>query len=161
MKILTSLLLASLAASCATPHERGEHGEHVMSEASPALPLGSFSVSLAVKDIAASHAFYKKLGFEKVLGGEGQNWLILRLGTTTIGLFQGLFENNIMTFNPGWNAQAQPVAEFEDVRDLQARFEAAGVTLMTRADPASTGPANFTLADPDGNMILFDQHVPR
>jgi catechol 2,3-dioxygenase-like lactoylglutathione lyase family enzyme len=124
------------------------------------LPLGAFSVSLSVKDIAASRAFYEKLGFQVVLGQQQQNWLILRSGTTTIGLYQGLFEGNLMTFNPGWDAQAQPLESFVDVRDLQRKLEAEGIVPTTRADTDSTGPASFTLADPDGNVILFDQHVP-
>lgn len=125
------------------------------------MQLGAFSISLAVKDLAASQAFYEKLGFVQVLGEAAQNWLILRNGTTTIGLFQGMFPNNIMTFNPGWDAEAQPLSEFEDVRDLQQRLEAAGIELTTRADTAGDGPAHLTLADPDGNVILLDQHVPR
>jgi lactoylglutathione lyase len=125
------------------------------------MQLGAFSISLAVKDLAASQAFYEKLGFVQVLGEAAQNWLILRNGTTTIGLFQGMFPNNIMTFNPGWDAEAQPLSEFEDVRDLQQRLEAAGIELTTRADTSGDGPAHLTLADPDGNVILLDQHVPR
>jgi catechol 2,3-dioxygenase-like lactoylglutathione lyase family enzyme len=123
--------------------------------------LGAFSVSLAVKDLAKSRGFYESLGFEVVFGAAEQNWLILRNGTTTIGLFKGMLPGNSMTFNPGWDAQAKALATFTDVRELQRRFEARGVKLTTRADEASTGPAHFTLADPDGNMILFDQHVPR
>ena len=125
------------------------------------MQLGAFSVSLAVKDLQASLAFYQKLGFVKTGGDAAQNWLILRNGTTTIGLFQGMFPNNIMTFNPGWDSNAQPLATFEDARDLQRRLEQAGVELSSRTDLSSTGPASLTMSDPDGNMILIDQHVPR
>ena len=125
-----------------------------------AMDLGAFSISLSVKDLAASRAFYEKLGFASVMGEPQQNWLILRNGTTTIGLFQGLFEGNILTFNPGWSPLAEPVQKFEDVRSLAARLEAAGVELATRPEPNSTGPASFVLVDPDGNTILVDQHVP-
>lgn len=128
--------------------------------ASP-LELGAFSVSLAVKDIAASRAFYETLGFAVVMGKQEQKWLILRNGTTTIGLFQGFFEKNGLTFNPGWDAQAKPLAAFEDVRDIQVRLKDAGLTLTTEADEDSTGPASCSLLDPDGNSVLFDQHVPK
>ena len=121
--------------------------------------LGAFSVSLAVKDIAASRAFYGKLGFEPAGGNPAQGWQILRNGDHVIGLFQGMFPNNILTFNPGWNQQATAVAKFTDVRELQARLKQAGLTLATEADVASTGPASLVLVDPDGNQILIDQHV--
>ena len=122
------------------------------------MKLGAFSVSLAVKDITASAAFYRKLGFSDLGGDIAQNWLILQNGDTTIGLFQGMFEGNILTFNPGWNAQAQPLDDFTDIRDIQKDLKAAGITLTSEADEATTGPASFTLTDPDGNAILFDQH---
>lgn len=121
--------------------------------------LGAFSVSLAVKDIAASRAFYEKLGFKPVLGNEKENWLIMRNGNTTIGLFQGMFERNMLTFNPGWNAQAEPVEEFDDVREIQTRLKTSRMALMSEADHATTGPASIMLTDPDGNPILIDQHV--
>ena len=121
--------------------------------------LGNFSVSLAVKDIAASRDFYEKLGFA-VFGGEAaQGWLILKNGDHVIGLFQGMFEKNILTFNPGWDQNAQKLASFTDVRDLQRRFKAEGVELVQEADESTTGPASFMAVDPDGNTILFDQHV--
>jgi lactoylglutathione lyase len=123
------------------------------------MKLGAFSVSLAVKDLAASHAFYTKLGFEQVMGNPNQNWLILRNGDTTIGLFQGMFERNMLTFNPGWNSQAKPLEGFEDVRAIQKALKASGLTLTSEADEAATGPASLTLIDPDGNPILIDQHV--
>lgn len=125
----------------------------------PNLDLGAFSVSLAVKDIATSAAFYKKLGFERTMGDPAQNWLILRNGEHVIGLFQGLFPKNVMTFNPGWTQQATPSGSFVDVRELQRRLEAEGLELTTRADENGTGPASFTLNDPDGNPIFIDQHV--
>jgi catechol 2,3-dioxygenase-like lactoylglutathione lyase family enzyme len=132
-------------------------------EASPKkgsnMNLGAFSVSLAVKDIAASRAFYEKLGFKHVLGDQAQNWLILRNGETTIGLFQGMFERNAFTFNPGWNSQAQPLKDFEDVREIQRSLRASGLTLTSEADESTTGPASLSLIDPDGNPILIDQHV--
>lgn len=123
------------------------------------MKLGAFSISLAVKDIAASRAFYEKLGFKQVLGDAAQNWLILRNGETTIGLFQGMFERNTLTFNPGWNSHAQPLKEFEDVRKIQRQLKASGVPLTTEADESTTGPASLMLIDPDGNPILIDQHV--
>ena len=123
------------------------------------MPLGAFSVSLAVKDLAASRAFYEKLGFEAVLGEPGQGWQIMRSGTTTIGLFEGMFERNILTFNPGWDADAQPLDDYTDVRELQRRLEAAGIEFESRADESTTGPASFVIVDPDGNPILVDQHV--
>ena len=122
------------------------------------MDLGTFSVSLAVKDLSASLAFYAKLGFEVPPGMAFDNWAIVRNGPVTIGLFQGMFEQNILTFNPGWDAAAQPTESFTDVRVLQAQLEGAGVTLQTRADPESTGPASFVVVDPDGNPILVDQH---
>ncbi|HEU4830109.1 MAG TPA: VOC family protein [Gemmatimonadales bacterium] len=119
--------------------------------------LGAFSVSLAVKDIETSKRFYEKLGF-KALGG-GEKWQILRNGDHTIGIFQGMFEKNILTFNPGWNKEAQPVGPFTDVRELQRALKASGVDLRTEVDETTTGPGYFMLSDPDGNEILVDQHV--
>ena len=116
-------------------------------------------VSLAVRDIAASQAFYEALGFAVVLGDAAQHWLILRNGSVTIGLFQGMFERNLLTFNPGWDAQAQPADGFVDVREHQRRFKAAGLPFAAEADSAGSGPARFMLIDPDGNPILVDQHV--
>ncbi len=124
-----------------------------------AMPLGAFSVSLAVKDIKASEAFYTKLGFQHIMGKLEQNWLILRNGDTTIGLFQGMFASNVMTFNPGWDAHNQPLEDFLDIRELQSKLKKAGVPLTSEADANSNGPASMSLADPDGNVILFDQHV--
>lgn len=122
------------------------------------MDLGAFSVSLAVKDLAASRAFYEKLGFEQLGGEPTQNWLILKNGQTVIGLFQGMFPNNILTFNPGWDQSAQNTASFTDVRELQARLIEQGIEPVTKAAPDTTGPASFVLVDPDGNSILVDQH---
>lgn len=121
--------------------------------------LGNFSVSLAVKDIAASKDFYEKFGFQVFAGDQAQNWLILKNGDHVIGLFQGMFEKNILTFNPGWDSNAQKLAEFTDVRELQRQLKAKGVQLMSEADESTTGPASFVAVDPDGNPILVDQHV--
>jgi catechol 2,3-dioxygenase-like lactoylglutathione lyase family enzyme len=121
--------------------------------------LGAFSVSLAVKDLTASQAFYQKLGFETIGGNAAHRWLILRNGRVTIGLFQGMFEKNILTFNPGWDETCQTVDGFTDVREHQRRLKASGLTLMTEANEQTTGPASCMLVDPDGNPILIDQHV--
>jgi catechol 2,3-dioxygenase-like lactoylglutathione lyase family enzyme len=123
------------------------------------MELGAFSVSLAVKDIAASRAFYEKFGFVPFAGDADQGWLMLRNGRHVIGLFQGMFEKNILTFNPGWDQNAAPLDDFTDIRALQRRQKAAGVMLTTEADESTTGPASFTALDPDGNPILVDQHV--
>ena len=123
------------------------------------MDLGAFSISLAVKDLAASHAFYEKLGFEQVGGDPTQSWLILRNGETTIGLFQGMFERNMLTFNPGWTSQAETLEVFEDVRQIQQSIKAKGLALTSEADESTTGPASLVVIDPDGNPILIDQHV--
>ena len=123
------------------------------------MKLGNFSVSLAVKDIEASKVFYEKLGFTVFMGNQSQNWLIMKNGDHAIGLFQGMFDKNILTFNPGWNSDAQPLSEFTDVRELQRQLKAIGVDMITEADESSAGPASFMIADPDGNTILVDQHV--
>ncbi len=123
------------------------------------MDLGAFSISLAVADLAASRAFYANLGFEVVGGDETQNWLILRNGSHTIGLFHGMFDKNILTFNPGWDQHANRLEVFTDVRELQAQLKAQGLELLDEADVASTGPASFMVLDPDGNPILLDQHV--
>jgi lactoylglutathione lyase len=125
----------------------------------PNLDLGAFSMSLAVKDLAASREFYGKLGFAPT-AGDGVSWQVLRNGDHVIGLFQGMFPRNMLTFNPGWNQQAQPVAPFTDVRGLQALLQQRGLKLDATADAAGTGPASVVLTDPDGNPILIDQHVP-
>ena len=124
------------------------------------LDLGNFSVSLAVKDIKASKAFYEKLGFTEVSGKREQNWIVLQSGNARIGLFQGMFDKNLMTFNPGWTKDKETPADFKDVRDLQRTFKERGITPAPAADESTTGPAFFMIKDPDGNTLLFDQHVP-
>ena len=123
------------------------------------MELGAFSISLAVKDIEASRAFYQKFGFKEFAGDASQNWLILKNGDHAIGLFQGMFEKNILTFNPGWDSNATTLGAFDDVRELQRQLKAQGVQLTSEADETTTGPASFTAVDPDGNPILVDQHV--
>jgi lactoylglutathione lyase len=124
-----------------------------------AMTLGNFSVSLAVKDLEASLAFYQKLGFESIAGAAAQKWLILRNGNATIGLFQGHFEHNTLTFNPGWDSAGKTLAEFTDVRELQRRLKLAGIVPAPAADESTKGPAFMMVIDPDGNPILIDQHV--
>lgn len=123
------------------------------------MKLGAFSISLNVKDIHVSFDFYQKLGFEKFGGDIDQNWLILKNGDTLIGLFQGMFEKNCLTFNPGWDGDAQPLADFTDVREIQKQVKANGLAPIEEADESTTGPAHLILADPDGNPILIDQHL--
>ena len=123
------------------------------------MDLGAFSLSLAVKDIEASRAFYEKLGFEIFGGDASQNWLIMKNGDHVIGPFQGMFEKNMLTYNPGWDMNAQALDSFTDVRELQRELKRRGVALISEADESTEGPASVTLMDPDGNPILLDQHV--
>lgn len=123
------------------------------------MDLGVFSVSLTVKDIHKSKSFYEKLGFSVFGGDITQNWLIMKNDDAVIGLFQGMFEKNILTFNPGWNSNAEKLNSFTDVRDIQGQLKRKGITLDTEADESSSGPASFIVVDPDGNPILVDQHV--
>jgi catechol 2,3-dioxygenase-like lactoylglutathione lyase family enzyme len=123
--------------------------------------LGNFSVSLAVQDLHRSRAFYEKLGFRAIGGDPARNWLILQTETCTIGLFQGMFEKNTLTFNPGWDRAGNTLPDFDDVRDIQKSLKGLGLPLVMQADESSTGPAHLLLLDPDGNPILIDQHVPR
>jgi lactoylglutathione lyase len=123
------------------------------------MELGAFSVSLAVKDIEASRSFYETFGFRAFFGEVSQNWLIMKNGDHVIGLFQGMFERNALTFNPGWDSNAQPLASFTDIRDLQRQLKAQGVQFQQEADESTTGPASFIAVDPDGNPIIVDQHV--
>lgn len=153
MKILVHALAALSLAACASLDSREP------STPPATMNLGAFSVSLAVKDLAASRAFYEKLGFTQAGGDPDQNWLILRNGTTTIGLFQGMFDRNLMTFNPGWSWEAKPLEEYTDIRELQRDLKAAGMEFTSEADESTSGPAHFMLLDPDGNPILVDQHV--
>lgn len=122
------------------------------------MQLGAFSISLAVKEIAASKVFYEKLGFSVFGGDINQNWLIMKNGDSIIGLFQGMFDKNIMTFNPGWDQNAKELQEFLDVRQIQQELKSKGMNLDTEADESNTGPAYIALTDPDGNSILIDQH---
>jgi predicted enzyme related to lactoylglutathione lyase len=124
------------------------------------LELGNFSVSLAVKDIKASMAFYQKLDFKQVGGNLEQKWVVLQNGTARIGLFQGMFEKNILTFNPGWTKNKETLTDFQDVRELQRALKARGLTIAPEVDVTTKGPAYFEVTDPDGNTLLIDQHVP-
>jgi catechol 2,3-dioxygenase-like lactoylglutathione lyase family enzyme len=159
MNALTTLTLAGALALTAIAGATANQSTQAKEQAS--MELGVFSVSLAVKDIQASKAFYEKLDFKEVGGVLEQNWVVLQNGTTTIGLFQGMFEGNILTFNPGWTKDKQALPDFLDVRELQALLKERGVTMVTEADESTDGPASFVTADPDGNTIYFDQHVPR
>ena len=123
------------------------------------MDLGTFSISLAVKDIGASKEFYEKLGFEVFGGDASQNWLIMKNGDHAIGLFQGMFEKNTLTFNPGWNSDARELDTYTDVRELQRQLKERGVELISEADESTSGPASFIAVEPDGNPILVDQHV--
>jgi len=123
------------------------------------MQLGAFSISLAVSNLASSETFYSKLGFARIAGDPDDDYLILRNGTTTIGLFEGMFERNMLTFNPGWTEDCEALDSYTDVRELQAGLEELGVEMTVRADPDGAGPASFVIEDPDGNPILIDQHV--
>jgi len=160
MNTLTSLALAGSFTLAALAGTSTQDSQPTEPEQEQTMQLGNFSVSLAVKDIKASKAFYEKLDFKEVGGKLEQNWLVLQNGTTTIGLFQGMFEKNIMTFNPGWDKDKQTLKEFQDVRELQRIMKERGLEFATEADESTTGPASIILVDPDGNSILIDQHVP-
>lgn len=123
--------------------------------------LGAFSVSLAVRDLEASRAFYAVLGFAPVAGAPDKGWLILRNGDCTLGLFQGMFPKNMLTFNPGWRSEGEALTDFEDIRAIQARLQAAGIEIAQPTDPEGTGPASLTVMDPDGTPVFLDQHVPK
>jgi catechol 2,3-dioxygenase-like lactoylglutathione lyase family enzyme len=123
--------------------------------------LGNFSVSLAVKDLGVSREFYEKLGFRVIAGSPAQRYLILQNDASTIGIFQGMFDKNILTYNPGWDRSCNTLADFDDVRDIQKHLIARGITPVATADETSTGPASLVIVDPDGNSILIDQHVPK
>lgn len=123
------------------------------------MQLGAFSISLAVKDLGASKSFYEKLGFTKFAGDEAQNWLIMKNGSHAIGLFQGMFENNILTFNPGWDQDCNHLESFTDVREIQKTLKGHGIPIVNEADETTSGPASCVVTDPDGNAILIDQHV--
>jgi len=123
------------------------------------MKLGAFSISLSVKDLSKSKAFYENLGFEVFAGDMGKNYLIMKNESSLIGLFQGMFENNIITFNPGWDANANKLDSFDDVRTIQKHLKEKGISPISEADESTTGPASFMVADPDGNIVLIDQHV--
>ena len=125
----------------------------------PSMQLGAFSISLTVKDLGASRKFYEQFGFKEFGGNASKNWLIMKNGDAIIGLFQGVFEKNILTFNPGWDSNAKKLPAFTDVRELQRRLKAQGVKMVSEANESTTGPASFIAVDPDGNPILVDQHV--
>jgi lactoylglutathione lyase len=164
MNLLTTLCLASalaLAAFAAVPQSETHKDETTHSKEINAMKLGNFSVSLAVKDLKKSKAFYEKIDFKEVGGKLELNYLIMQNGTTTIGLFQGMFEENILTFNPGWNKDKETLKQFDDVRAIQSRLKERGLKLALEADADTDGPAHFVLQDPDGNQIMFDQHVPK
>ena len=157
MKALTRTLagaLASIAIVATTTTPSAETKEK------KGMELGNFSVSLTVKDIKASKAFYEKLDFKEVGGKLEENWIVLQNGNARIGLFQGMFDKNIMTFNPGWTKDKESLKDFQDVRELQRTLKARGITMAPEADETTEGPAHFMVTDPDGNPLLFDQHVP-
>ncbi len=156
MKLIHAIVVIAAVATAATPFSGASNEQR-----EPPMELGAFSVSLSVKDLETSRAFYEKLGFSHLGGDMAQNYLILQNGTTTIGLFQGMFEGNILTFNPGWDHTASALERFQDVRDIQRELKSQGVELETAADESTDGPASVVLVDPDGNNILLDQHVPR
>ncbi len=130
-----------------------------MRESEHPMQLGNFSISLAVKDLQASRDFYEKFGFVALGGDPSKGWLILKNGDHVIGLFQGMFEKNMLTFNPGWDSNAQTLSSYTDIRELQRQLKRKGVKLVTEADETTTGPAHFIAVDPDGNPILVDQHI--
>jgi lactoylglutathione lyase len=140
-------------------HGAGYASDYVQRFEETDMQLGNFSVSLAVKDIHASKAFYEKLGFSQFMGDLAQNWVIMKNGDHVIGLFQGMFEKNLLTFNPGWDSNAQPLDSFMDVRQIQQSLKEQGIQLASETAGSPAGPASITLIDPDGNPILIDQHV--
>ncbi len=169
MRRIAAIVLLSVLAGCASSRQGSKANTGAAPSAAPTkstqtkgdndMQLGNFSLSLAVKDIAASRAFYEKLGFKVVSGDQSKNWLVLKNESTKIGLFQGMFPKNTLTFNPGWDSDKTTLAAFTDVRDLQKALKASGLTPAPAADESTTGPAYFMVMDPDGNPILFDQHV--
>jgi len=154
---LIFLICSPLSACCSSQSQTKAADMNTTKASSPT--LGNFSISLAVKDLAASREFYENLGFKSV-GGDGNGYLIMQNDTATIGLFQGMFEKNILTFNPGWDRNTNTLTHFEDVRQIQRTLIARGLKPTTLADESTTTPASLTITDPDGNMILLDQHVP-
>jgi catechol 2,3-dioxygenase-like lactoylglutathione lyase family enzyme len=155
--LIPILLVCGLVAATQTT----SRPEREQAKKDDSMQLGNFSVSLTVKDIKVSKAFYEKLDFKQVAGKLEQNWVVLQNGTTKIGLFQGMFEKNSLTFNPGWDEERKTPKDFQDVRELQRMLKQRGLKLQIEADESSDGPAHFALVDPDGNPILVDQHVPK
>ena len=158
MKKLFAIGVVAAFAPCITIAQTDLSNDVHVTSGSQTMELGAFSISLAVKDLSASRTFYEQLGFTAIGGEAEQNWLILKNGDATIGLFQGMFEKNIMTFNPGWSGTGNHPDEFTDVREIQQRLKKLGITLTSEAEESTTGPASLTLLDPDGNAILIDQH---
>jgi len=158
---MNALLPIVLVGSLVFALQTTSHPEGEPDKKDDSMQLGNFSVSLAVKDIKVSKAFYEKLDFKQVGGKLEQNWVVLQNGTTTIGLFQGMFEKNSLTFNPGWDHERKTPKDFQDVRELQRVLKERGLKLSTEADESTDGPAFLALVDPDGNPILVDQHVPK
>jgi predicted lactoylglutathione lyase len=152
-------ILASYAAFGPTNQPTAPAPAPATNPGDPAMRLGNFSLSLSVKDIKASQAFYEKLGFKQVSGDPTKNWVVMQSESCKIGLFQGMFPKNTLTFNPGWDSSKNTLAEFTDVRELQRTLKARGLTPAPAADESTTGPAYFMIMDPDGNPVLFDQHV--
>lgn len=155
--LVAAVLAVGSLAACAAKHSSDTIATR--SAGDPDMRLGNFSVSLTVKDIAASRAFYEKLGFAVVAGDQSKNWVVMQNDNARIGLFQGMFPKNTLTFNPGWDGDKNTLTDFEDVRELQKTAKSRGLTPSPAADESMTGPAYFMLMDPDGNPILFDQHV--
>lgn len=159
MKAITALTLGGALALTAVAG--GTTTQSTKAQEKTTMELGNFSVSLAVKDIKVSKAFYEKLDFKEIGGNLDENWIILQNETATIGLFQGMFDKNMMTFNPGWDRKGSTLPDFDDIREIQQMLKSRGLVLATEADTTSTGPASLMLMDPDGNPVLIDQHVPR
>lgn len=157
-RFLLSVVMC-LVSGCATTQATDSTNE--LAAGKTRMRLGNFSVSLAVKDLSVSRAFYEKLGFRAIAGNAANNWLILQNETSTIGLFQGMFDKNCLTFNPGWDRACNTLPEFDDVRDIQRTLKSRGLALMSAADESTSGPASLSLQDPDGNPVLIDQHVQR
>ena len=158
MTRITALVVVFLLGVCASMYAKTPQASQGAGD--KPLSLGNFSISLTVKDLAASRAFYEKLGFH-VRGGNGKNWSVMQNDTATIGLFQGMFKKNSLTFNPGWDRDKKTLPDFQDVRELQKALKSRGLKLTATADESTAGPAYITLEDPDGNPILIDQHVPK
>ena len=159
--ILAGLLVVGLSGYAAQSQTPSKSKPDSSKKEGKQMQLGNFSISLVVRDIAKSREFYEKLGFKVCGGNQAQKWLILQNDTANIGIFQGMFEKNMLTFNPGWDRTKKPLPKFDDVRDIQKTLKADGIEFKTEADESSTGPASFVITDPDGNPILVDQFVDR